>query len=101
MICIDVHPNKISRRPLRGTGWGGDRGATARTADAVPAAIFIGAVLLVRRVQGLPISRDRNVGVAVAGVEVGAGTALRPVGPDDEHVTQEAQQRHHPDGYPH
>ena len=67
---------------------------------SVPA-IFIGAVLLVRRVEGLPISRDRNVGVAVAGVEVGAGAELRPTGPGDEHVTQEAHQRHHPDGYPH
>jgi CysZ protein len=67
---------------------------------SVPA-IFIGAVLLVRRIEGLPVSRDRNLGVPVTGVEVGAGTALRPVGTGYEHVAQEPQQRQHPDAYPH
>jgi hypothetical protein len=67
---------------------------------SVPA-IFIGAVLLVRRVEGLPISRNRNLGVAVGGVQVGGGTAARRVGPGYEYVAQEPQQRQYPDAHPH
>jgi uncharacterized protein involved in cysteine biosynthesis len=67
---------------------------------SVPA-IFIGAVLLVRRIEGLPISRNRDLGVPVVGVDVGAGTALRSVGTGEEHVAQEPHQRQHPDAYPH
>lgn len=66
---------------------------------SVPA-IFIGAVLLVRRVDGLPISRHRNVGVPVDAFQVGAGALPGMVGPGYEHVAQEPQQRHHPDGHP-
>jgi CysZ protein len=71
-------------------------------------AIFIGAALLYRRIEGLPIrrqrggaaSRDRHVGFPQVGVEIGAGPVLGGPGTQYEHVAQEPQPRQQPDPYP-